>query len=205
MRPLPISRRAEVIALIFVLSATFVSGQTRAEIEARVGRAVNVYSVSGRIWMSPEYAADGQVCRMRFYPKHFSGNTSYVGIKELPFDEFRNAIDVIVPVASRGAKMEPFENGWNGGGGVMWTIFRYERVTIEYSAGFRIDAEAIRKSEFVDLDFPVSTTKDAPASSTKDDKKTDADRKADLDDFSTFHESSAEIVTVVWNDRKCQP
>ena len=109
-----IGKLAIIITIFNVISAF---GQSRAEIEAKFGQPVNAYLVGERIWMSPEYAADGQVCRMTFYPRRFSSTTNYL-TNQLPFEEFRSVIDVIVPVAMRGAQKEPFRNGlWDGGGG----------------------------------------------------------------------------------------
>jgi hypothetical protein len=183
-----IARLAIVMTVFNVVSA---SGQSRAEIEAKFGQPVNSYAVSERIWMSPEYASDGQVCRMIFYPRRFSSTTNYL-TNQLPFGEFRSVIDVIVPVAIRGAQKEPFRNGlWNGGGGVRWTTFLYERVTISYVAGMRVNT-ALGLGEPVDLDLSddeVSKRLEKP--------------KPIKEDFSLYNDSTAEIVTVQWNDRQC--
>jgi hypothetical protein len=163
-------------------------GQSRAEIEEKFGQPVNAYSVGERIWMSPEYASDGQVCRMTFYPKRFSSTTQYL-FHRLPFDEFRRVIDVVVPVALRGAQKEPFPNGiWNIGGGIAWTDFVYERVTISYVMSARINS-ALGLGESVLLDNEVSEQQETP--------------KPIKEDFSRYKDSKAEIVTVQWNDRKC--
>jgi hypothetical protein len=195
MTPLTLLRKTNLVVLVVGLGAVSVCGQTRAEIEAKARERIDAYSVWDSIWMTPEYAADGQVCRLRFYPKQFSGNTNFLGRKELSFDEFRKVFDVIVPVGSRGAKKEPFESGWNLGGGVMWATFEYERLTITYSLGVRIDAEALRKSQAVELDLPFSANKDV--------KEAEVDKRIDADDFSNFHQSRAEIVTVIWKNRTC--
>ncbi len=183
-----IANLAIVMTVFSVISAF---GQSRAEIEAKFGQPVNAYLVGERIWMSPEYASDGQVCRMTFYPRRFSSTTNYL-TNQLPFDEFRSVIDAIVPVAVRGAQKEPFRNGtWNGGGGVRWTNFIYERVTISYVAGFRYNP-ALGSGEFVILDNDeISKEKEKP--------------KTTKEDFSLYSDSTAEIVTVQWNDRKCSP
>src|SRR5690349_7377450 len=97
-----------IVMTVFGVGSAF--GQSRAEIDAKFGQPVNAYKVSERIWMSPDYASDGQVCRMTFYPRRFSSTTTYL-ITELSFDEFMSVIDAIVPVATRGAQKEPFGNG----------------------------------------------------------------------------------------------
>jgi hypothetical protein len=172
-----------------VFSAVSVFGQSRAEIEAKLGQPVNAYAVGKRIWMSPEYASDGQVCRMTFYPRRFSSTTNYL-MNQLPFDEFRSVIDVIVPFAIRGAQKEPFGNGlWDFGGGVAWATFVYERVTISYVAGIRINS-ALGMGEPVTLsDNEVTKGQEKP--------------KPIKEDFSLYSGSTAEMVTVQWNDRKC--
>ena len=183
-------RIAKLAIVIMVFNVVSAFGQTRAEIEAKFGQPVKAYPVGENVWMSPEYASNGQVCRMTFYPRHFSSTTTYL-INELPFDEFRSVIDAIVPVTTRGAQKEPFGNGlWNGGGGVRWTNFIYERVTISYVAGFRYNP-ALGMGESVNLDDEVSKEKEKP--------------KTTKEDFSLYNDSTAEIVTVQWNDRKCSP
>ena len=174
---------------VTVFSAVSAFGQSRAEIEAKFGQSVNLFAVSERIWMSPEYASDGQVCRMIFFPRRFSSSTNYL-VNQLPFDEFRRVIDAIIPVAIRGAQKEPFGNGgWNVGGGGRWANFVYERVTITYVAGFRVNS-ALGMGEPVTLsDNEVTKGQEKP--------------KPMKEDFSRYSNSTAEIVTVQWNDRKC--
>ena len=180
---------AKLVIVMTVFNVVAAFGQTRAELEAKFGQPVNAYSVGESVWMSPEYASDGQVCRMIFYPRRFSSTTNYL-TNPLPFDEFRSIIDLIVPVAIRGAQKEPFGNGlWNIGGGVRWTNFVYERVTIEYVAGVRFNT-ALGMGELVDL-------------SSEEVSKQQPQPKPIKEDFSLYSGSTAEIVTVQWNDRKC--
>jgi hypothetical protein len=170
-----------------VFSVVSVFGQSRGEIEAKFGQPVNAYSVSEKIWMSPEYASDGQVCRMTFYPRRFSSTANFL-TNELPFDEFRSVVDAIVPVAIRGAQKEPFGNGsWLVGGGVRWATFVYERVTIQYGAGIRFDPR-LGMGEFVNLDDEVPKGQEKPKPVKED---------------SSYSGSTAGMVIVRWNDRKC--
>ena len=181
-------RIAKLAIVMIVFNVVSAFGQTRTEIEAKFGQPVNAYQVSERIWMSPYYASDGQVCRMTFYPRQFSSTTTYL-INELSFDEFRSIIDAIVPVAIRGTQKEPFGNGmWTIGGGGRWVNFVYERVTISYVAGFRYNP-ALGMGEPVNLDDEVSKRREKP--------------KTMKEDFSLYSDSTAEIVTVQWNERKC--
>ena len=184
-----LKRIARLAIVMTVLNGVSAFGQSRAEIEAQFGQPVNAYSVSETIWMSPEYASDGQVCRMVFYPRRFSSFTTYL-VNELPFDEFRSVIDAIVPVAIRGAQKEPFRNGlWNLGGGACWSSFIYEHVTISYVKGCRFDP-ALGMGEPLNLsDDWVLNRQEKP--------------KPIKEDFSLYRNSTAEIVTVRWIDRKC--
>ena len=186
-------RIAKLTIVITVFSVISVFGQTRTEIEAKFGQPVKAYAVSEHVWMSPDYASDGQVCRMTFYPRRFSSNTHYL-TSQLPFNEFMTVIDAVVPVAVRGAQKEPFgTGGWSGGGGVMWTSFVYERVTITYSASFPTVDLALGSGEPVNLDLPDEDT-----------SKRQEKPKPTRHDFSRYKDSTAEIVTVGWNDRKCR-
>ena len=180
---------AKLAIVVTVFSGVSAFGQTRAEIEAKFGQPVNSYPVGERVWMSPEYASDGQVCRMVFYPRRFSSTTTYL-VNQLLFDEFRSVIDAVVPVAIRGAQKEPFGHGsWNMGGGGRWANFVYERVTISYIASVHVDPAALGSGEPVLLDDEGSKRPEKP--------------KPVKEDFSLYSDSTAEIVTVRWNDRKC--
>ena len=119
----------------------------------------------------------------------FSSTTNYLR-NQLPFDEFRSIIDSIVPAGLRDAQKEPFGNGlWTIGGGAAWANFVYERVTISYVASFRFNT-ALGFGEPVTLsDDEVPTRQDKP--------------KITKEDFPLYSRSTAEIVTVQWNDRKC--
>jgi hypothetical protein len=181
-------RIAKLGIVMTVFSVVSAFGQTRTEIEAKLGQPVNSYAVSERIRMSPEYASDGQVCRMTFYPRRFSSTTTYL-INELPFEEFRSVIDAIVPVAIRGAQKEAFGNGvWKASSGGRWANFVYERVTITYIASLQTTA-ALSMGEPVLLDNDGSKPQEKPKPSTGD--------------YSLYKNFTAEIVTVQWTDRKC--
>lgn len=183
-------RIAGLAVVMTVLNVVSAFGQSRAEIEAKFGQPVNAYSVGERIWMSPEYDSDGHVCRMTFYPRRFSPSGNYL-INQLSFDEFRSAIDEIVPVGTRGAQAEPFGNGrWNAGGGGRWVNFIYERVTVSYVAGLRVNTK-LGMGELVNLSVDEAS-------------KPQEKPKPINEDFSLYSGSTVEIVTVRWNDRKCR-
>lgn len=179
----------KVAIVLTVFNVASVFGQSRREIETKFGQPWSVYVVAENIWMSPEYASDGQVCRMTFYPRRVSSTTHYF-MNQLPFDEFRSIIDVIVPAATRGAQKEPFGNGlWIFGGGVRRTTFLFEHLAISYAAGFRINPD-LGKGELINLfDYEVTAGPEKP--------------KRTKEDFSLYSDSTAEIVTVQWLQRKC--
>ena len=181
--------KTRLTLLLVSLLVTTITGfsQRSSDIETKYGKPTNAYSVSVYIWMTPDYGVDGQVCRMRLYPKRISGNTNYV-VKELPFDDFKNVVDQIVPLAERGAKRQPFDGSWTTGGGSMWATFTYEKVRITYSAGFSVafDPTILKRGDFV---FNVDP----------DTKPIESN-----DDFLLFHTSKVEIVTIVWLQRKCR-
>ena len=108
--------RTTVASVVFMLCVRSVFGQTAADIEKKYGKPVNAYPVSEQIWMSPDYGVDGQVCRMRLFPRRISAETNYL-LKQMPFDEFEKVVDQLVPVKARGEKKKPFGNGATGGGG----------------------------------------------------------------------------------------
>jgi hypothetical protein len=181
-------RIANLALALTIFTAVSAFGQNRAEIEAKFGQPVNAYSVGERIWMSPEYASDGQVCRMTFYPKRFSSTTNFL-TNELPFDDFRSVIDVMVPVATRGAQKESFGHGlWTVAGSVRSATFVYELVTIQYGATFRHDPK-------LGMGEPVKLEDEDP--------KRQENPKPVKEGFSSYSGSTAEMVIVRWNDRNC--
>ena len=178
-----------IVMTVFIVISTV--GQTRTELEAKFGQPVKAYAVSDNTWMSPDYASDGQVCRMTFYPRRFSSTTTYL-ISQLSFNEFRSVIDAIVPVGMRGPQKEPFGNGhWNASDGGRWVNFVYERVTITYIATVST-VNPVSTGEPVNLDL-----------ADDDSSKRQEKPKPIKQDFSLYSGSTAEIVTVQWNNRKC--
>ena len=180
--------KLKLFGALLMLNATLAFGQTAAEVEAKYGKPTKAYSVSQFIWMTPEYADDGQVCRMRLYPKRVSGDINYV-VKDLPFDDFKSVVDQLIPLELRGAKKDPFDGSWTTGGGSMWATFNYERVSITYSAGFRVtfDPKSLKKGETVFL-LPEGLPDN---------------QMEPQDEFFLFRQSRVEIVTIRWRDRKC--
>jgi hypothetical protein len=182
--------RVKLAAVLFLLCVGPAAGQTASDLEGKYGKPVNAYSVSEYIWMTPEYTADGQVCRMRLHPKHFSLDTNYLS-KRLPFEELKVALNRLVPPNARGSKKGSFGISATGGGAA-WTTYPYEKVTFTFTSSFKVDPDS--QKEFKPYTFSVSQS----SSDVKLEDNTPPD-----DDFSLSHVSSAEIVTIEWSDRKC--
>ena len=59
------------VAALFVFCIGTIYGQSVTDIKAKYKKysdSSNAFSVSKRIWMTPEYAVDEEVCRMKFFP-----------------------------------------------------------------------------------------------------------------------------------------
>ena len=175
---------------LLCINAAF--GQRAGDIEIKYGKPIDVYSVSEHIWMTPEYATDGQVCRMRLYPKRIAVNINYIS-PELPFDELRNTLNRLVPVNQRGAKKQSFGVTATGGPSA-WTTYAYDSVTFTFVSSFApakfADSPPLRKGDYV---FPVQ------GNATKG----SASLALSSDDFKISQPSATQIVIVKWNGRKC--
>jgi hypothetical protein len=180
--------RKNLAFILVLLAADCVYAQTAADIQTQYGKSVDVYSVSEHIWMTPDYASDGQVCRMRFYPKRIGGNTNY-GAHDLPFNELRDVLNALVRVETRGAKKESF-GATATGGGAAWTTYDYENVSFTFVSFFpprTYEGVILKKGEYV---FPPSeplATESNPSSH----------------DFVETVSTRTEIVTVTWSGRQC--
>lgn len=110
-----------IALIVFCASLAPAFGQTLQEVERRYGKPVPVYSVSEHIWMTPDYSEDGQVCRMRFYPRRLGLERDYLG-SQLLFQELNQVLNEIVPPDSRGSKKDRFGQT-SLGGGTAWTTY----------------------------------------------------------------------------------
>lgn len=176
------------LATTFSYSHTY--AQTATDIHAKYGKSLEVYSVSEHIWMTPDYASDGQICRMRFYPKRISDNTNY-GAHSLPFNELRDLLNVLVPSETRGAKKESF-GATATGGGAAWTTYGYENVTFTFTSFFpsrSFEGQILKRGEYV---FPQPQN-----------EPTTNESNPGSNDFGHSSSTPTEIVTVTWNRRKC--
>ena len=178
----------KLLLLILTLSAVPVASQTVSDIEKTLGKPMLAYSVTEHIWMTPDFAADGQVCRMRFYSKRFEGNTVNLD-GHLKSSELKSILNQIVPPSSRGNRKTRFGAGAVGGGSVE-AIYEYEKFTFTFvhSLRIRIDVKALEQSDpLLPDDFPVTELPKPPPPSDSDFDNT----------------SKAQIVILRWNDRTC--
>lgn len=184
--------RAKIAVAIFFLCVTRAVGQTASDIELKYGKALPVYSVSEHILMTPEYANDGQVCRITLYPKHASGSTNYLA-GTLQFQELRDLLNSLVPPSKRGSKTRLNFGATATGGPAAWTTYPYERVTFTFIASMSKTPgnTLVRKG-----DFEFST----PATDYVPQKENLA---PSADDFILSELSRTEMVTIQWSDRKC--
>lgn len=181
----------KVIALIifgFSVMPTF--GQSVSEVERRYGKPTSVYPVSEHIWMTPDYSADGQVCRMRLYPRRLGPKTDYL-ISQLLFPELNQVLNEIVPPHLRGSKKEGFGQT-SLGGGTAWTTYEYDNVSFTFIFSYKLDPDVLRKANGKVLTGPDPEGLPLP-------KKT----PPSLDDFAGSQDSHTEIVTINWHHRPC--
>ena len=178
--------RVEFAIFFLVLFVTSASGQKVSDIEKEYGAPTQVYSVSEHIWMTPEYGIDGQICRARLFPKRISHKTNYLW-KELPFHELREVLNRLIPPAQRGFAKE-FFGDTELGGGMGWTTYAYENVSIVFLFAGRVDPEILKRIEsFIVESFPIPPKQKAPPS------------YKDI----PFSGGGIEIATINWTNRKC--
>jgi len=186
-----VSMLAKLIVIVFVCCVPPVVGQSLSEIDREYGKPTYAYSVSRYIWMTPEYAADGQVCRMRLYPKHIDSKTDYLA-PELNFEELTSVLNKLVPLEQRGQKKDSF-GITEMGGGVAWTTYEYEKVTFVFAFPFRLDPSI--KEQPASVTFPMDEiTAHLPAKTPPS-----------LADFANSESTKIQIAAVLWNNRKCGP
>ena len=175
-----------IISLLLFVTSAF--GQKVSDIEKEYGTPTQVYSLSEHIWMTPEYGIDGQICRARLYPKRISFQTNYLS-KELPFHELREVLNRLVPPAQRGTAKE-FFGETELGGGMGWTTYTYENVSIVFIFAASIDPQIIKRIE--SPTFPVEDL-----SVQRNQKILPSYREI------PFSGDGVEIATINWTKRKC--
>jgi hypothetical protein len=177
-------------ATAFALDATPAFGQAASDIDRIYGDPIRAYSVSEHIWMTPKYGTDGLVCQMKVYPKRIGPDADYL-FNQLPFEELKGVLNHLAPVNTRGAKKEPFGLTATGGGSA-WTTYPYTKVTFTFVSSFSVlNSPPLKRGYYV---FPVQRL--------SSNKKLESSLPS-VEDFTLSEESSAEIVTIKWNDRKC--
>jgi len=187
--------RAKLVAVILLSSCLTAYAQSVTDIEKKYGQPKDVYSVSEHIWMTPEYAIDGQVCRMRLYPKRVDGDTSFVGAM-LQYAELRNLLNSLVPPNMRGLKSKVNFGATATGGPASWTTYPYEKVAFTFTSSFLpskfAESPRLRRGEY---------RFQKPEGVEASDRETQMPTN---DDFSASESTSIEIVTILWNDRRCR-
>lgn len=178
------------IALVIFLSFTTVIGQTVSEVERRYGKPVPVYSVSEHIWMTPDYSANGQVCRMRLYPRRLGAEADYLS-SQLLFPELSQTLNEIVPPHVRGSRKDGFGQTTLGGG-MAWTTYEYENVSFTLIFSYKVDPDILEKAKDKVLTGPDPEQLPLP-------KK----MQPSLNDFAGSKDSPTELVTIKWNNRPC--
>jgi hypothetical protein len=181
---------AKLVAVIFICVTSAV-GQTLSEIDREYGKPTYAYSVSSHIWMTPDFATDGQVCRIRLYPKHIDSETDYLS-PQLKFDELTAVLNKLVPLERRGQKKDPF-GLTDVGGGAAWTTYAYEKVTFIFAFSERLDPSIKEQPEPVT--FPVDEVL------ARLPKKT----PPSLLDFTPSESTKIEIAKILWSNRNCAP
>ena len=180
--------RVEFAIFFLVLFVTSASGQKVSDIEKEYGTPTQAYSLSEHIWMTPEYGIDGEICRARLYPKRIALKTAYLA-KELPFQELTAVLNRLISPAQRGSAKE-FFGETEIGGGVGWTTYPYENVSIVFISAARVDPQVLKRIEsptFRVEDFPVQ----------QDQKVLPSYRDI------PFSGDGIEIATINWTKRKC--
>ena len=154
--------RVKLAIFFLVLFVSSAFGQKVSDIEKKYGSPTQVYSLSEHIWMTPEYGIDGEICRARLYPKRISTKTNYLA-KELPFQELSEVLNRLIPPAQRGSAKE-FFGDTELGGGMGWTTYPYENVSIVFLFAVRVDPQTVKRIEsgtFQVKDFPIQQNQKA--------------------------------------------
>lgn len=138
------------ILLVFIFSVVPTLAQTASEVEKKYGKPV--YSVSEHIWMIPDYSVDGQVCRMRLYPKRVGGKVDYPD-SALWFPELTAVLNEIAPPHLRGPRKNGFGHSTSGGG-VISTTYAYENFEFTFFSSFKLDPGVLEKIEAYVLTGP---------------------------------------------------
>ena len=117
------------IVLVLSLSFSSVCAQSLHDVETKYGAPTRSYSVSGNIWMSPQFSADAQLCLARLYPKKIDATNNYLSSTLSPW-EIKDVFDKLAPIAVRGVQKENY--GTLITGNMIFSGFSYENVRINF-------------------------------------------------------------------------
>ena len=188
--------RVVLFTVIVAFGCVPTDGQDRRDIESKYGKRADVYSVNERLWMTPSYDRDGQVCLMRVYPKTVSRNVNYPGA-DLDINEVLKFTNELFPVNTRGRRDSGFGLS-DLGGGIVWTRFNYEHVHFVFISTFTLTKKAdgtIDMGDPVDLDWPIDEAA-VEEYKRKEEKKSD-------DELIREHAFNSKILEIYWPERKC--
>ena len=170
-------------SLMLMLYSGAASGQTASDIEKKYGKPVLAFPVSEHVWMTPEYAADNQLCRATLYHRRISPETNYLGTY-MPMKEVLAAFNQLAPPATRGATTDDF--GFTATSSSMaWTVFEYEKVRFSFWIGFQFGSLADMKDKGVPFGGRAPT------------------KIAGTDEFIATNAVKPEIAVITWKERKC--
>lgn len=188
--------KSALVLSILVLCCAGVQGQSLYDIESKYGKRVNVYSVSEKLWMSPTYDRQGQMCLMRVFAKTVSETTNYHD-PYLDIDETLRFINELVPVHTRGRR-EDGAGMSDLGGGIIWTRFNFERVRFVFISSFRLTKLPEKNSEPPVLldDFPVDEAAIAES------QRQEAMKSDDL--IIRERAQGTRVLEISWVNRKCK-
>ena len=181
---------------VLVLCCTGVQGQSLYDIESKYGKRVNVYSVSEKLWMSPTYDSQGQMCLMRVFPKTVSENTNYFS-ESLDIEETLRFINELVPVHTRGRR-EDGAGLSDLGGGIIWTRFNFEHVRFVFISSFRLG----KKPEKLDGEYVLLDDFQVDEAAMAESRRKEA-MKSD-DEIMREHAQGRRVLEISWPNRKCK-
>lgn len=173
-----------VAVLILLFTVNVASAQKISDLEKKYGTPAKVFSVSERIWMTPQFAADGQICRLNFFHKRISSKTNYLGTT-IRISELLDVFHQLAPQNTRGARKQPFGASQTSGA-MAWTDFEYENIRFSFWTTFTFGSLADMEAKGVPLGgrMPIQTSQPD-------------------DDFMAANAVPPVMVYVTWLNRKC--
>lgn len=119
-------RGAFMVFLIFDIS-TITSGQTSADLSAKY-QQITSYEVRPDVVMTPQYAADGQVCEMVLEKRQKTDSGMVFGTS-FSEEEVKSLVDGLIPEPERGRNLtKPLNSTIDGG--FITTVYTYENVIV---------------------------------------------------------------------------